>query len=169
MNFCAIDWNELIKILTPFIITFAVYRVWHNQKGKEVVANTAKEAITDLLEEIATITLIAFKEPNDHNAIKEELVKFNRLTLKTFRSLAFLSECLNDEELEKLLDNYNKQSGNMKIIIRVQPNLSDNESLEKFTITKSDYEEFTGSIEKLIKKIKPYATYKKRFKFNSGS
>lgn len=22
MNFCAIDWNELIKILTPFVIAF---------------------------------------------------------------------------------------------------------------------------------------------------
>ncbi len=44
MEFCTIDWNEIIKILTPFIIAFVVYRIWHNQKGKEVVANLAKDS-----------------------------------------------------------------------------------------------------------------------------
>jgi hypothetical protein len=73
MDFCAIELNELIKILTPFIIAIGVYRVWHNQKGKEVIAITAKELIIDMVEELASITFIAHKLHNEPSLFEEEV------------------------------------------------------------------------------------------------
>lgn len=167
MNFCSVDWNEVIKILTPFIIAFGVYRVWHNQKGKEVIAITAKELIIDVLEEFASITLIAHKLQNDPDVFQEEVKRFNSLSIKAFREAAFLTSCLADQNLEDLSNNHNKQTGSMHKIIRQQLEPFTSDAVRDFSISPESYDEYANSIQNLINALKPYATYKKRFNFNS--
>lgn len=54
MNVCSLDWELVIKflplvnVLTTVVVAFAVYKVWHIQKAKEVIANEAKSIINDL-------------------------------------------------------------------------------------------------------------------------
>ena len=99
MEFCTIDWNEIIKILTPFIIAFVVYRIWHNQKGKEVVANLAKDSTINILEALTSLTILTFKPPNDIKNLEKLIDRFMELEHENFRSLAFLTECLDDKEI----------------------------------------------------------------------
>lgn len=56
MEVCVVNWWETFKGWTPFIVATVVYFVWHKQKGKEVIANEAKEYIYNLnkLESIQT-------------------------------------------------------------------------------------------------------------------
>ena len=169
MEFCSNDWIELIKILTPFVLAYVVYRVWHNQKGKEVIANTAKEVIIDALEEFASITLIAHKLQSDPDLFQEEIIRFNSLSIKAFRGASFLTVCLADQNLEDLSNKHNKQTGNMHKIIRAQTYSFTPDTFQNFSITPASYNEYAESVESLINALKPYATYKKRFNFNSQS
>lgn len=165
MEFCAIDWNELIKILTPFIIAFVVYRVWHNQKGKEVVANLAKEATINILEALTSLTVLTFKPPNDLKNLEKFIDKFVELEHHNFRILAFLTECLNDKEINEHIKRYNKMSG--KVAIRFDL-FSDPVSQEGFItnpIPESLCREYGEVCEKLIDELKLYSTYRKTFKY----
>ena len=45
-----IDIWGTFKALTPYILAIFVFIVWHWQKGKEVIANEAKETIKNLLQ-----------------------------------------------------------------------------------------------------------------------
>ena len=56
MEVCSFNWelaSKFIPLVTGIIticVAVFVYHVWHKQKGKEVIANEAKEAIKELLE-----------------------------------------------------------------------------------------------------------------------
>lgn len=40
--------TDTIKLVTPFVLAFFVYHIWHSQKKKEVLANEAKNLISEL-------------------------------------------------------------------------------------------------------------------------
>lgn len=165
MEFCTIDWNEIIKILTPFIIAFVVYRIWHNQKGKEVVANLAKDSTINILEALTSLTILTFKPPNDIKNLEKVIDRFMELEHLNFRNLAFLTECLDDNEINEHVKRYNKISG--KIAIRFDL-FSDPICHDSFTtnpIPESLCREYGEVCEKLIDDLKLYSTYRKAFKY----
>lgn len=48
MEYCIttdFDLIETVKILSPFLLSFIIYKVWHWQKTKEVIANKAKNIL----------------------------------------------------------------------------------------------------------------------------
>ncbi|MEN3980594.1 hypothetical protein [Acinetobacter sp. CWB-B33] len=165
MEFCAIDWTELIKILTPFIIAFIVYRVWHNQKGKEVISNLAKEATINLLEALTTLTILTFKPPNDLENIEKLIDKFVELDHQNFRNLAFLAECLDDKELNELIKIFNKVSGKTAIRFELFTDPINHEGFITNAIPESLCREYGEVCEKLIDELKLYSTYRKTFKY----
>lgn len=56
MDVCSFNWelaSKFVPLVTPIIsigLAIFVYRIWHKQKGKEVIANEAKEFIIKLAE-----------------------------------------------------------------------------------------------------------------------
>lgn len=51
MEYCfttKFDLLEILKLLSPWLLAYVVYKVWHKQKGKEVIANEAKSIINEL-------------------------------------------------------------------------------------------------------------------------
>lgn len=166
MDFCAIDWNELIKIVTPFVIAFAVYHVWHNQKGKEVIANEARELIKDLLEYITCLIRLTHVVPRTYEELVEEVNQIKTLKLKIFRSVHYFDECMKDESLEKILSEYfDKDSLVEEKMMFMSRNLVLTSFKKDLTLTEDKIKELVKVGEKLIVELKPYSIYKKRFKF----
>ncbi|MCG9515167.1 hypothetical protein MCL26_08600 [Acinetobacter pittii] len=156
-----LNFLEIVKLLSPFLIAIIVYKVWHNQKGKEVVANLSQSSIMDLLEEISQIMLVTEKIPKTQSILEEDLTKFILLTQKSLRSILFVSACSNDETLQKTVDEYNSVCGRINIFLDnlERPiNLSEFEHSEFCNDLKN---EFVKKAEKLIHELMPYAVFKK--------
>jgi hypothetical protein len=84
------------------------------------------------------------------------------------RGTAFLTSCLDDQNLEDLSVKFNKQTGTIHKIIRKQMKAYTPETFQDFSISSKSYDEYANSIQNLIDALKPYATYKKRFNFKSS-
>lgn len=152
---------EIIKLFSPFLIVFIVYKVWHNQKGKEVVANLAQSSIMDLLEELSQIMLITEKIPKSPTLLEEELTKFRLLTQKSLRSILFVSACSNDETLEKTMDEYNSVCGRINIFLDTLESPINLGEFEQSEFCNDIKDEFAKKAEELIHKLMPYAVFKK--------
>ena len=164
MEFCIVEWNELIKILTPFILAFIVYRVWHNQKGKEVIANLAKDATINILEAITSLTILTFKPPNDLKKLEKLIDRFTELEHQNFRSLAFLTECMDDKELIELIKKQNQISGKIAQKFDVFSDPIKPEEFKNNPIPESLCREYGEICGKIIDELKLYSTYRKTFK-----
>ena len=165
MEFCIIEWNELIKILTPFILAFIVYRVWHNQKGKEVVANLAKGSTINILEALTSLTILTFKPPNDIRNLEKLIDRFMELEHENFRSLAFLTECLDDKEIHEYVKQHNRISGKIAIRFDLFSDPISHENFKDNPIPESLCREYGEVCEKIIDELKLYSTYRKTFKY----
>lgn len=167
MEFCAINWNELIKILTPFIIAFVVYRVWHNQKGKEVIASETKDFIKNVLEEATIVSLLQFETQSSTELISEKIERLNVVSQNIFRSSLYLDSCLKEPNLIELLKNYTEKSNRVYILLRnCANNHKDNPFVYKKMVRENndDLNLYNKALEKLIIEITPYSTFQKRFK-----
>lgn len=109
MEVCVVNWWETFKGWTPFIVATVVYFVWHKQKGKEVIANEAKEYIYNLnkLEsiqtEIETISTSAIRK-------KELLEEYILYKAKASNHANFLGKaCPKDLTLSNLSTTYSAQ------------------------------------------------------------
>ncbi|KQD11368.1 hypothetical protein APD05_11805 [Acinetobacter nosocomialis] len=82
MSFCSFNWelaSKFVPLITPIVsvaLATFVYRIWHKQKGKEVVANEAKEFIIKL----AKLQSLQMDEP-----------------YRVCRRLSILRECSDDQ------------------------------------------------------------------------
>ncbi len=163
MNFCAIDWNELIKILTPFVIAFFVYRIWHNQKSKEVVASEAKETIKDILLLVVSLNTLMYSPPKNIEKLNSILENHLTLHYKVFGNLLYLNECISEKQFERALNTlfdidddvestslFSTNSLNISRFNRdIQQNLN---NLEKFL----------KQCELIINLLQPYSIYRKK-------
>lgn len=83
MDVCSFNWElafKFVPLVTPIIsigLAIFVYRIWHKQKGKEVIANEAKEFII-------------------------KLAKLQSLQMEVISSIH--KECFNNEKFEKFKD-----------------------------------------------------------------
>ena len=165
MNFCAIDWTELIKILTPFIIAYAVYRVWHNQKGKEVIANTAKDCIMDIFGLMASAVIIQHSKARDSKEYEEALLDFNKLISKNIQGINFILSSVDDDKLKNAQDKHGLNCGKVMKYVRAYNNISDkNQNIESYLSTE-DFNSFHQSSKDLVDCLRSYAIYGTRFKF----
>ncbi|HCK7400267.1 TPA: hypothetical protein N0X38_002529 [Acinetobacter baumannii] len=166
INFCSIDWNELFKLVTPFIITFLVYNFWHRQKSKEVVANEVKDLLKSVLEEASVVALLKFETQLNMDLIKAKIERLDSLNQTIFRSTLFIKLCIKDSNLEKLLESYTSNSNNLFIkfkrnLLNVAGPINYKDSLSLYA---DEYSAYTKSLEKVIAELAPYSTYKKKLK-----
>lgn len=165
MNFCAIDWNELIKILTPFVIAFCVYQIWHNQKGKEVIANAAKECILDIFSLMTSNVLIQLSTTRNDKDFEEVLLDFKKVNVKNIKELSFIMSSIDNEELKKAQEKHTENCGKVMKFIRAYNTFTDkNQPIEAYLSSK-DFSDFQQSSKDLIDCLKPYAIYSTKFKF----
>ncbi|MDP7761101.1 hypothetical protein QWI77_13745, partial [Acinetobacter baumannii] len=102
MEACNLNWDLVIKfiqIIIPLGIALFVYHIWHEQKGKEVVANEVKELLKNILEEMTIISLLRYETQKDLKLIEEKIERLNNLTQINMRSALFIENCLHEKEL----------------------------------------------------------------------
>ena len=107
MEYCFntnIDIWGTFKALTPYIMGFIVFIIWHWQKGKEVIAKEAR----DLLIGIAQLQSI---ESNISNLIYKnymkdlinEIEEYKKLKKEVDKSHVFFSMCIKEDSVTALL------------------------------------------------------------------
>ena len=97
------DLLETAKFLSPWLLAGLVYLVWHKQKGKEVIANEAKEIIKNIniykLKNTTTFNEI-LKVKNESNYF--DCIDYdNRNTAMNnlLSSILFLNEAVKDKDI----------------------------------------------------------------------
>lgn len=171
MNFCAIDWNELIKLSTPFLIAVIVYFVWHKQKGKEVIAGEAKSLLKNLLEEAAHISALRYEYVKTFEILNERVERLNIISQDNYRSILYLEACLNEPELLKLFKTYSSIAFEVRHIIRKRVEASDGD-ISVFNADLSGnpgFDHYRDLVDQVIIELSPFTTYKKSFKLKNYS
>lgn len=174
MEYCfttKFDLLEILKLLSPWLLAYVVYKVWHWQKGKEVIANEAKEILT-IVEELKNDYMYRYGNMDSSINYKE---LFRREDLSTNRSNSFrndrkyrdrvslLLEIIEDKEIQTIqLDikeyvfQFNKQEMN-----------TDNK--EQLEILEKKLNLLVDSLNKLNRILIKYMMYKKEIVFRSKS
>ena len=76
MSLCTFNWelaSKFVPLVTPIVsvaLAIFVYRIWHKQKGKEVVANETKEFIIKLAK-LQSLQMEVIKSTKAENFNKE--------------------------------------------------------------------------------------------------
>ncbi|MDN8242697.1 hypothetical protein [Acinetobacter baumannii] len=167
MEACNINWDLVIKciqIITPLGIALFVYHIWHEQKGKEVVANEVKELLKNILEEMTIISLLRYETQKDLKLIEEKIERLNNLTQINMRSALFIENCLNEKELGMLFTNYNMVSTDTYVLLR-NNSLKAKDPKEYMNLniqSRINLDAYNKPTEAIIKKLSPFAIYTKK-------
>ncbi|MDC4427996.1 hypothetical protein NQ647_03370 [Acinetobacter baumannii] len=171
MEICRIDWDlvlRLVQIIVPIGIAIFVYQVWHDQKGKEVVANEVKELLKNILEEITIVSMLRYETQKNMESINEKIERLNILTQVNMRSALFIGECLDEDGLKEIFEKYNTKSTDNYVLLRENALKvkSPKEYLQINNLSETKLNEFKQPTENVLNKISPYAIYRKKFKLN---
>ncbi|AMM30262.1 hypothetical protein [Acinetobacter pittii] len=107
MEVCSFNWelaSKFVPLVTPIIsigLAIFVYRIWHKQKGKEVIANEAKEFIIKLAE-LQSLQMEVISSINKKRFDKEKFEKFKDVKKELSDSAVFIGFALGKNR--KLLD-----------------------------------------------------------------
>ncbi|MFW1942327.1 MULTISPECIES: hypothetical protein [unclassified Acinetobacter] len=103
MDFCNFNWDlvsRFVPLVTPAVsigIAFFVYRVWHIQKGKEVIAQEAKS----IVESIYELNKVFFDLQNynfeDFEDLKLKMKKFQSERDNLILKLTFIRNSLHNK------------------------------------------------------------------------
>lgn len=115
MNGCEIDWevaSKFVPLITPIIsicIAIFVYLAWHRQKGKEVLANEAKEALKEFLE--FGNKIIKINQMLDMDKIDpENTARIKYIYEESNKRLLFLINSLEIPSLRKLMFDFHVET-----------------------------------------------------------
>ena len=84
---------------------------------------------------------------------------------ENFRSLAFLTECLDDKEIHEYVKQHNRISGKIAIRFDLFSDPISHENFKDNPIPESLCREYGEVCEKIIDELKLYSTYRKTFKY----
>jgi len=178
MEVCSFNWelaSKFIPLVTGIItigVAGFVYHVWHKQKGKEVIANEAKEAIKELLEllNIHMKLINKIRISCDIDVTVHE--KINEKMESLYRKLYFIESCM---EIENLNEYITKSQIFIKKIDETIDTLHNYKKVNSadMAIEREKYIsiliEYSGSYynysDLILDTIKPYALYKKKYNF----
>ncbi len=110
-----IDIWGTFKALTPYILAIFALILWHCQKGKEVIANEAKNIILKIIEVEKLNNSISNKiaymnEKTIIESIKEEIKDFQSKTDNLHKDFDFIYEILKNKDIKVILNKYLAQS-----------------------------------------------------------
>jgi hypothetical protein len=175
---CVVDWElaskfvPLIAVIISIGIAGFVYWAWHKQKGKEVIANEAKEAIKELLEllniHMKLINKIRISCDIDNTVHEKITEKMESL----YRKLYFIESCMEIENLNEYITKSQFFIKKIDEIIDILHNYKKVNSAD-MAIEREKYIsnliEYSGSYynysDLILDTIKPYALYKKKYNF----
>ncbi|MFW1951659.1 hypothetical protein [Acinetobacter beijerinckii] len=127
MDACSIDW-DLVSKFTPYILAFIAYRIWHMQKGREVIANEAKEFLYNL-SKLESLQSEIESKSNSNTEIQEFFDEYKSTKEKMSNNANFLGLALKkDKTLSHLSTSYLAQC--IIYIRRINLKLSENKSYE---------------------------------------
>jgi hypothetical protein len=167
---CSFDWelaSKFIPLVTGFItigVAGFVYWVWHKQKGKEVIANEAKELIKNLLELSLINRSIRYEGSENKEKLLTKILKFNELSNESSRSMLFINKSIESNNLDDLVSDFNTRKDRIYNTIYNTVN----NSVEVFQIIDfiqsefftKDINDFNLAIENIVNVIHPYSLYK---------
>ncbi|ARG16054.1 hypothetical protein B7L44_05290 [Acinetobacter nosocomialis] len=124
MTYCYLNWDlaskfiPLISSITTVLVAFFVYKIWHKQKEKEVIATEAKSIIMEIFE----LNKIFSDLFNQNFATKEEMIE----KMKAFKAqrwyliakLTFLKNCLSNENFKNWLKDFDKETIEINSLIK---------------------------------------------------
>lgn len=171
MDVCSWDWElaskfiPLINGLATIGVAVFVYHFWHKQKGKEVVANEAKNTILAIIEveklNNSITNYIAYKNTEENKKkIKEMINEFQYKTDSLHEKFDFLNEIIKDnEDIKLILDRYLSQS--TLSIVRYNALLDCNNSQDSIKSVSLSLQQIYINMGSAIKiKLMDYALFK---------
>lgn len=169
MDLCVIDWGifkdisvALIGAGIPSIVAWKIFKSWGWQKGSEVVANEAKQAIKDLLE-IISISYNMNSYTASPELIAEKYARFVILSEQILRSSLFINECIVIDNLNFKLNEFNEICWAVKGIgLESDPVRNHNEFKNKLA-GKVGYIGSLGMC--MVKILLPYSIYQDKINF----
>lgn len=116
MTSCEFDWElaskfiPLISSFTTIFVACFVYKIWHKQKEKEVIATEAKSIILEMFE----LNKIFSDLINQNFETKEEMIEkmraFKAQRWHLMAKLAFLRNCLSNEKFKKWMRDFDNET-----------------------------------------------------------
>jgi len=130
MTSCEFDWElaskfiPLISSITTILVAIFVYKIWHKQKEKEVIATEAKSIIMEMFE----LNKIFSDIFNQNFETKEEMIEkmraFKAQRWYLIAKLSFLKNCLSNKKFKKWLSDFDGET--IKINYLFKPYLEKN-------------------------------------------
>ncbi|MEG0181754.1 MAG: hypothetical protein RR657_07670 [Peptostreptococcaceae bacterium] len=178
MDACIIDWSAvagftgaIATIASPIIVAIYLYKKWHDQKGKEVIANEANE-ILKIVEDLKNDYM--YRYGNMDSAINYEEL-FRREDLSTNRSNSFrndrkyrdrvslLLEIIEDKEIQTI------QFDIKEYVFQFNKQEMNTDNKEQLEILEKKLNLLVDSLNKLNRILIKYMMYKKEIVFRSKS
>lgn len=158
--------KDALGLVSPFVLAYIIYQIWHSQKGKEVVASEAKNLIKGLFEEVALISNLVHSTPKTQEDLIDGVGRLEALIKNNLRSTLYIKGCLDDVELQETLSKYQKNSpqifallrGNMRTLSRIS-------FIQRVRGAESMIQGHMQLVNTSTKALKPYSLYQIDFKF----
>lgn len=102
MNTCTFDWeivSRFISPLTTVVIAYFVYRLWHKQKRKEVIATESKSIIDDIFEMNKYFFEITHMNVKNEEDLLLKMNEFRALSYQIKAKLTFLNNAIKNKDI----------------------------------------------------------------------
>ncbi|WP_180023397.1 hypothetical protein [Acinetobacter sp. YH1901134] len=160
-----VDWKAIAPIISGLMASTiaaltALYisNKWGKQKGGEVIATESKQAIKDILELVKIINYFDKGVVNEDD-LNEEFKKFANGYDFIVINVAFIEDCLVDNNLKTSFDEFTISSLRVKSLISYENKRPGDKVLS------NAIREFNNEAIKLVNSLNPYSTYRKECKF----
>lgn len=171
MDVCVIDWGAIAgftgaiaAIASPIIVAIYLYKKWHDQKGKEVIANESKKLIKDLSELSLINQSLRYEGSKNKEDLLNKIMKFNNLSNESSRSLLFINKSISNHDLENLVSDFNTRKDRIyNTIYNTVNNSVDVFQIINFIQSEfftKDINDFNLAIENIVTIVHPYSLYK---------
>lgn len=181
MEVCSFDWelaSKFIPLITAIISIFIagfVYWAWHNQKGKEVIANEAKEAIKEFLEFGSKINKT--NQNLDLNEVDlDHISRLKYIYEESNKRLLFLVNSIEIPYLKKTMFDFHVENHQLfsrleLIHVLKKEYVDEQHQIDPKLIdeTRQLISKSYCSMLKIVDLLRPYALYKTKFKYKKLS
>jgi hypothetical protein len=169
MEVCSWNWGAIGSFVAAGATVYAAHiallisNQWRSQKGSEVLAISAKNAIIEIenLDDQLLYIGQRLSKYQNHEDLKLKITEIDRKQLNNL--LNFISTLI-DQDTSKLITQYNKKYIHLSFRINFyisNINSNENENEERLNMVFEKYEIYSLEKDLLIEKLKDYALYKK--------
>lgn len=173
MDLCTWDWGAIGSILGAVATLIAagvalyIFTQWKNQKGSEIVAHEAKEAIKELLENMYTINILMGDLNEGEKISINRYMHYNDEINILLERLLFIEACVAIADFKNKIDSFSKNNTDFSLACSglIKEICSDTRTTLLVEEQKLQGQKSIRSCFELIKTLQPYALYQARFIF----